>query len=61
MARKSSDPTATDVAEEQPARGGSWIREADGTLTQIEGHGFAEQSATPPSDASASPTSTVKE
>lgn len=31
----------TDVTEEQPQRGGSFVRNTDGTLTQTEGHGFA--------------------
>lgn len=33
------------VAEEQPTRGGSFIRNEDGSLTQTEGHGFAPELA----------------
>lgn len=32
--------------EEQPQRGGSYTRNPDGTLQQIEGHGFADPELT---------------
>lgn len=35
------------AAEEQPARGGSYVRNPDGTLTQTEGHGFAQDNFKP--------------
>lgn len=33
---------AKDATEERPHRGGSYTRNADGTLTQTEGHDVAE-------------------
>ncbi len=62
MARKNTDSTTADVVEEQPVRGGSYTRDPDtGTLTQVEGHGFAEQPATTPGAAPAPSISTVQE
>ncbi len=37
-----TEPVAHEEA--QPARGGSYTRNADGTLTQTEGQGFAQDS-----------------
>jgi hypothetical protein len=62
MARKPNDSGTADVVEEQPVRGGSYTRDPDtGVLTQVEGHGFAEQPATLPGDAPASSSSPVQE
>lgn len=36
-----SPATSRTADEEQPQRGGSYVRAADGTLTQTDGHGFA--------------------
>lgn len=57
MAAKKANEAA--VQEENPTRGGSYIRNADGTLTQTEGP--KPRPDTAPAPAPANPTPTTQE
>ena len=46
-ANANSAPAPAAIEEVQPQRGGSFVRNPDGTLTQTEGHGFAQDNNQP--------------